>query len=191
MDPHDPGRCHQGMWLRIVVVIAVTLVAAGCTDGGRPPGAAPAPPSSGQPASPDPTGSALPGCGQTPVRVGGLPAWTASAGPPASLPYVVSAEGNLVGILFGAPLQAPAATAGRNNKILWIVREARGGQPLTLTARRVDGPGADVATTEEADSSPGEIYPSIVDVPVPGCWRVTARWNGNTATVDLLYGPPS
>jgi len=174
--------------LRIVAVIAVTLVAAGCTGDDRPPGAAPAPPpSTGQPV---PTGSSPPGCGQTPVRVGGLPAWTAPAGPPASLPYVVSAEGNLVGVLFGAPLQAPAATTGRTNKILWIVREARGGQPLMLTAHRIDGPGSEVATTEEADSSPGEIYPSIVDVPVPGCWHVTARWNGNTATVDLQYGPP-
>jgi len=87
--------------LRIVAVIAVTLVAAGCTGDDRPPGAAPAPPpSTGQPV---PTGSSPPGCGQTPVRVGGLPAWTAPAGPPASLPYVVSAEGNLVGVLFGAP----------------------------------------------------------------------------------------
>src|SRR4051794_5689933 len=121
------------MWVRIVMVIAVTLAAAGCTGDGRPPAAAPAPAPSGQPASPDPTGSAPTGCGQTPVRVGGLPAWTAAAGAIGSLPYVVSAEGNLVGVLFGAPLQAPAASAGRNNKILWIVREARGGQPLTLT----------------------------------------------------------
>jgi hypothetical protein len=177
------------------MAMAVVLAVSGCTGAGRSPrAAAPTPaPASAPPASvaPDASRSAPPGCGQTPVRVGGLPAWTASAGPPASLSYVVSAEGNLVGVLFGAPLQAPAATTGRNNKILWIVREARGGQPLTLTAQRVDGPGAEVATTEEADSSPGEIYPSIVDVPAPGCWHVTARWNGNTATVDLLYGPPS
>ena len=38
-----------------------------------------------------------------------------------------------------------------------------------------------------ADSAPGEISPSIVDVPEPGCWRFTLEWDGNAATLDLSY----
>ena len=170
--------------------VAVAFSVAACTAGGgsqpsasQPSASLPAPASAG-PASPAPVPA---GCGQTPVRSGGLPGWTAPAGPPSGVPYVESVEGNLVGVLFGAPLQAPAGQTGRANKILWIVREPRGGQPLSLAAQRLDGRAPELAFTAEAGSSPGEIYPSIVDVPVAGCWHVTARWNGNTATVDLLY----
>src|ERR1700704_5272742 len=35
----------------------------------------------------------------------------------------------------------------------------------------------------------GEIYPSIVDVPRPGCWHVTLRWGPNTAELNLNYQP--
>jgi hypothetical protein len=73
------------------------------------------------------------------------------------------------------------------NKILWIVREPRDGQPLTLTLRRTDGTGEAVIHREPADSSPGEIYPSIVDVPSAGCWIVTAEWSGHRATLELAW----
>lgn len=158
-----------------VAVTGLAIAITGCTSGAER-----RPPTPSISASP-------PGCGGTEVRHGNLPGWTRDAGAPSDLPYVVSAEGNLVGTLFGAPLRAPAPGVGRQNKILWIVREARGGQPLALSLHRVDGPAADVTTSEEADSGPGEIYPSIVDVPVAGCWHVTARWNGNTANLDLRY----
>jgi hypothetical protein len=35
------------------------------------------------------------------------------------------------------------------------------------------------------DASPGEIYPSIVDLPAAGCWRLTLRWSGHAASIDL------
>ena len=36
-------------------------------------------------------------------------------------------------------------------------------------------------------SEPGEIYPSEIVVPSPGCWHFTLSWNGHTDTVDLWY----
>ncbi len=118
---------------------------------------------------------------------GPLPDWAADAGP-RDVPYVVSADGNLVGVLFGAPLHVGDDPSGRTNKILWIVREPRNGAPLRLTARPTgSGDGPPVTVTRPADSSPGEIYPSTVDVPTAGCWRVDAEWNGHHATVDLRY----
>ncbi|MBX6723791.1 MAG: hypothetical protein IRY92_11255, partial [Dactylosporangium sp.] len=128
------------------------------------------------------------GCGQTPLLSGALPPWTDSAGPPADLPYVVSHEGNLVGVLFGHPLHAPPQSADYNNKILWIVREPRNGSDLRLTLRPATGDGPPVTVSRPADSSPGEIYPSIVDVPAAGCWTVVAEWDGHRATLELAHG---
>jgi hypothetical protein len=45
-----------------------------------------------------------------------------------------------------------------------------------------------LAVTRPADSRPGEIYPSIVDVPAAGCWTVVAEWSGHRATLELAYG---
>jgi len=38
-----------------------------------------------------------------------------------------------------------------------------------------------------ANSGPGEIYPSVVDVPEAGCWAFTLRFAGLTAEVELAY----
>ena len=38
-----------------------------------------------------------------------------------------------------------------------------------------------------ANSSPGEIYPSGVDVPEAGCWAFTLRFAGQTAQIELAY----
>jgi len=157
------------------VAVALLLVTAGCTSGSGT--AAPSP-------TPAVTGDA--GCGDTPIMTGGVPAWTKSANPPAFLRHVLSREQNLIGMLFADPLRVPSPPGGPNNKILWIVREPRNGQPLELTLTPT-GAGAPVSVTEVADSSPGEIYPSIVDVPTPGCWSVRAEWDGHTATLALPY----
>jgi len=42
-------------------------------------------------------------------------------------------------------------------------------------------------SSQPANSGPGEIYPSIVDVPQPGCWRFDLSWSGHRATVYLEY----
>jgi hypothetical protein len=90
-------------------------------------------------------------------------------------------------VLFGYPLRAGRRQDGANNKILWDMRDPRDGQPLLLTARPLAG-GPAVNLTFPADASPGEIYPSTIDVPTPGCWHMTLQWNGHTATIDLPYG---
>jgi hypothetical protein len=121
------------------------------------------------------------------VWIGAYPTWAASARAPGGTPYVLAHEGNLIAVLFAETLLAGPNVTDPSNKILWIAREPRGGSDLRLTLRRADGTGAELTQTEPADSGPGEIYPSGVDVPAPGCWRVRASWNGNTATLELNY----
>jgi hypothetical protein len=180
--------------MRRAVAIAVsTLFVVGCT--GSPAGVTGSPSTGLPPAAsaeatptPIPTSTVPGGCGETPLGVGALPAWTASAGAPGSLPSVRSHEGNLVGVVFGHPLRAPAVSTGAQNKILWIVREARDGSDLVLTLRPRAG-GEPVTVREPPNSGPGEIYPSIVDVPAAGCWDVVAEWDGHRASLELSYAP--
>lgn len=172
--------------------LALVLASAGCTGLAGPDSrAAPATSVAGAAPSVEPSvePSVVPGgCGQTPLLSGAPPHWTGPASPPADLPYVVSREGNLVGVVFGHPLQAPPRSAERNNKILWIVREPRNGSDLRLTLSLAGRAGPPVTVSRPANSSPGEIYPSIVDVPAAGCWTVVAEWDGHRATLELAYG---
>ena len=158
------------------IAVALVVLTAGCTGpADRPTAHATTSPSPASTTGPVPA-TAAPGngtgCGDTPISPGQLPGWTADAGLPPDVPYAVSREANVVAVLFGYPLRAGHHEDGRNNKILWEMRDPRDGKPLHLTARPPAG-GAAVSLTREADSGPGEIYPSIVDVPTPGCWHMT------------------
>jgi hypothetical protein len=95
-------------------------------------------------------------------------------------------DGNAVAFLFAHPLRA-GEPENPANKILWVVKEPRGVSDLVITAHPLDAAAPTVHQSEAADSSPGEIYPSIVNVPEPGCWAFTLEWNGNKDTIELPY----
>jgi hypothetical protein len=143
---------------------------------------------------PDVSAAAAPSSSSAPVSCGAtrvhadheLPAWTADANPPAGVPYAVSRSGNVTAILFGDPLRSGTHT-DRANKILWIMRSPRADQPLHLSAHPLHARAPLLRSQVPAGSSPGEIYPSILDVPRRGCWHVTLEWNGHHATIDLRY----
>jgi hypothetical protein len=131
------------------------------------------------------------GCGATTLYRGTPPAWTApafsdSSGPATSMPYGLAEGGNAVAVVFGYPLRAGHPT-NPSNKILWIMRLPRRGSPLQIEARPLHGESPNIRASWPADSSPGEIYPSYVDVPRPGCWRLTLKWAGHTDSIDLHY----
>lgn len=56
-------------------------------------------------------------------------------------------------------------------KILWVPRVAQRSW-LTISGRRLDGPGA-FSHRERVAS--GAVFPSIPEIPEPGCWRLTLR----------------
>jgi Protein of unknown function (DUF4232) len=116
-----------------------------------------------------------------------VPSWAESAHPPASVPHVLSPDGNVVAFLFGDPLAAGSPT-GKQNKILWIVRQPRQGRPLQLTITLPQSDVSPLLAVLPANSSPGEIYPSTVNVPVPGCWHFALAWNGHHSAINLGYG---
>ncbi|HEY5013002.1 MAG TPA: DUF4232 domain-containing protein, partial [Acidimicrobiia bacterium] len=124
-----------------------------------------------------------------PSTAADYPAWAASAHPPVSVPHLVSRDRNVVAVVFADPMRSGSPT-DRSNKILWIVRLPRGGTPLEITATLPRSDAHPVHVTFPADSAPGEIYPSTVNVPAPGCWHFALSWNGHRSAVDLAYEPP-
>jgi hypothetical protein len=99
--------------------------------------------------------------------------------------YAVGRSGEIAALVFGYPLLSPPSRK-RSNKILWVARRpARAGADLRIGAQRMVGTrrvGRPVSRTVEG--GPG---PSIVDLPAPGCWRLTLRWSSRVDVLDLEY----
>jgi hypothetical protein len=129
------------------------------------------------------------GCGSTSVAKGHVPSWLDEAGAhnnPDFLPYVVAVPADAAGFIFGYPLRA-GHPENPSNKILWVVRLPRGGSGLEITGHPADATKPTIDVAVPANSGPGEIYPSIVDVPQPGCWHFDLAWAGHHAAVELMY----
>ncbi len=131
-------------------------------------------------------------CAAAAIHHGPPPAWTAGAwadsSPGFSVPYSVATGGLAAAFFFADPLRAGHPT-DPTNKVLWVVRRPRDGMPLTISARRAGGRSPTVRITRPADSGPGEIYPSYVDLPQAGCWRLTLAWGSHRAAINVDVAP--
>ncbi len=163
------------MTLRALLLL-LPLLLAGCTGSRQP--------SSPSPASPSASPASAAPCRPV-VRTDALPTWARAGftGDGDGIPYVMSSAGDILGVLFGTPLNAPPAP-DHNNKILWVSHAPVSGGDLLITAKR---DGTTDTVERKVTGGPG---PSIVDLPEAGCWRLTLRWSGHTDTMDLVYTRP-
>jgi hypothetical protein len=121
------------------------------------------------------------------VHHGVLPTWarTGFSDPRPRLPHVLGRSGEIAALVFGYPLRSPPAK-DRSNKILWVSRrDVRPLSDLRIRAQRMEGRrrvGRPV--TRVVVGGPG---PSGIDLPAPGCWRLSLRWSGRTDELDLRY----
>jgi hypothetical protein len=105
----------------------------------------------------------------------------------------------LVGILFGGEVVNGrlAVYAGGVNpgtraheKILWILPTRKHVGPRLVISGRKDGSTAVTYRRRLAPTGSGQVpgynYPSILDLPVPGCWKLTLRTAKISATVSVL-----
>jgi hypothetical protein len=121
------------------------------------------------------------------VHHGVLPTWarTGFSDPRPRLPHVLGRSGEIAALVFGYPLRSPPAK-DRSSKILWASRrDVRPLSDLRIGAQRMEGRrrvGRPV--TRVVVGGPG---PSGIDLPAPGCWRLTLRWSGRTDELDLRY----
>jgi hypothetical protein len=150
-------------WMAVLIAAAVAAAAA------APAGSSPAP-----------------AC-HSAVHHGVLPTWarTGFSDPRPRLPHVIGRSDEIAALVFGYPLRSPEAE-DRGNKILWVSRRAL--KPLSdlrIHAQRMKGRhrvGRPV--TRVVVGGPG---PSGINLPAPGCWRLTLRWSGRTDELDLRY----
>lgn len=119
------------------------------------------------------------------VQVGSLPEWARSGfSEGARVPRAIGHAGRIVAVPFSQPLVATQDTSPQN-KVLLIPREPlTGPTPLRIEAR-LEGTG-DVVLRERPEG-PG---PGTLDLPRPGCWRLTLTWGDQTDTLDLDYVAP-
>jgi hypothetical protein len=126
------------------------------------------------------------GCGGTAVGTGrGLPAWADVGG--GGIPWAVGRPPEVVGVVFATELVAKGERPdGSANKILWLTRAPISPSQLTLRAQS-----ADAATPVVNLSVPRvagyQQFPSIVDLPTPGCWQIKVSW-GAGPTEDSTFG---
>ena len=129
------------------------------------------------------------GCAQTPILQGGLPsslvAATGNNAP--NTPYVIAHPATAAGFVFGYPLHMPNSGLTYANKILWVVGTPRLQTDLVVDGHPVGSTTPTVHYVQPANSGPGEIYPSAIDVPAPGCWQFTLRWAAQQTEIELNY----
>ena len=99
------------------------------------------------------------------------------------MPHVLGEAGNIVAILWASrdALHSPPLQ-DRNNKILWVSRlPLTGPGPLVIKATLA---GSARTATRSVPGGPG---PSIIDLPVSGCWTLHLRWPGHADELKLRY----
>ncbi len=128
-----------------------------------------------------------------------IPASARRAGVPDDVPWVASAAGRITGALFYyrpyTTFSRPRATVGTDGhiedgtatSILWWVPQAEA-PTLTVTGRRLDRPGFFrqlVLGPTSGQFRSDTTFPSTLDVPAAGCWRLTLRNGSVTDSVTF------
>lgn len=155
---------------------ALLLLTAGCSAGGSRPAAGGSAPAE--------DGAARRPAGACAVSRDALPAWarTGFRGDGSGVPHVFSEHGDLIAVLFEYPPTA-SKDPREANKILWVSRPPQTPlQPLTIKAV-LDRPRTSVTRVV-----PGGAGPSGINLPEPGCWRLSLSWSGHTDTMTLRFG---
>jgi len=134
---------------------------------------------------PDPNIATRPASACTTPRQAVLPTWarTGFSDPAPVMPFVTSASGRLVAILFGDLTAPPAPDSG--NKILWVASPDVNPGPAPADFQidgRLEGGSMTMSTTVQG--GPG---PSGVEVPAPGCWLLDLTWGGYHDTIALNW----
>lgn len=110
-----------------------------------------------------------------------------------AVPWVATSNGAFVGHLFywgstswgrrrvlGARIFTTQRAHQVHPKVLWLARRGAHHGPVDIRGRRLDAPGA--FHTQFANRGTYD-FPSYVEIPAPGCWRVTVSAGGASGRV--------
>lgn len=62
---------------------------------------------------------------------------------------------------------------GTNDKILWVIENSQATNEVKIRGAALSNPRETFDQTFPVAASPADNYPSIIDVPAPGCWQFT------------------
>lgn len=112
------------------------------------------------------------------------------------VPWIETSNGAFYGHLFyvggtpwrfskpvGAHIFTIAKPRNVHPKVLWISRRGAASGHLVIRGRRLDAPGSFV--TRNANPG-GYQFPSYVEIPTAGCWRVTVSSAGVSGSVVFV-----
>jgi hypothetical protein len=98
-------------------------------------------------------------------------------------------------LFYGRTVHGPAAAMhihgtmpdGGTTKILWVIRAGAVGPVLVITGHNRTGAGRSQQAFPAASGGgvAGTPYPSIIDVPTPGCWQFRLRSGQVRGTVTM------
>jgi hypothetical protein len=98
--------------------------------------------------------------------------------------YELGTDHEIAAILWADPLLVPPS-ATYNNKVLWVSHVSTNGSPLLINAQRMNGSQrVGRAVRRQVTGGPG---PSVINLPVAGCWRFNLRWSGHRDFLDVDY----
>jgi hypothetical protein len=133
------------------------------------------------------TAVASPRAGHSAMRHGVLPPWarTGFSDPRPRMPHVLGRSGEVAAIVFGDPLLSPPSET-RANKILWVSRRPiKPPDKLRIRAQRMRGDRpVGQRVVRVIVGGPG---PSYLNLPAPGCWRLSLQWSGRSDELDLDF----
>jgi hypothetical protein len=126
------------------------------------------------------------GCAGTAVDTGaGQPSWADIGG--GRIPWAVGQPPEVVGLIFATELVANGARPdGSANKILWLTRAPISTTQLTLRAQPAEA-AEPVVTLRFPQVEGYQQFPSIVNLPTSGCWRINISW-GAGSTANSTFG---
>lgn len=179
---------RSGTTLAVLFVAAMTVATAACASVAPSASLTPVsiaiPPSSSAAApSPVPTAG---GCGETVVYA---PPGPDSAGRGLDAQPWAPASPRSAGVLAYLWGQPPVflhvdPPVGTSNKVLW---DTRGdiGDHLEIVAHLNSQPSPTLPVTFDVPAT-GYSFPSLIDLPKPGCWHLDLRTGSVSASIDLL-----
>ena len=94
---------------------------------------------------------------------------------------MTSKSGAMVAIIFADPLISPALP-NLGNKILWVTNDDDSATGSLHITGHLEGGTATMTTV--VDGGPG---PSLIDVPVAGCWQFDLSWGSHRDTIAIPY----
>lgn len=181
------------MPLRPAALLAMVVLLAGCSTVAP---VTPRPPSSSPPVTTNPPGSPVAtgypvggGCGATQFFSGQGPD---SALGLAGNPWA-RAEPEIAGFVAYAWTTPPDLVVASGpqdpgTKILWVNTIAPRGR-LAIAAHPSGAATPTITFDIPPASAPDGNYPSLIDLPTPGCWRLELTLGAAHGTIDLLVAP--